>query len=285
MTCKKNVALIGGDRRQYYIGKNLHDKGFDIYSLAGGSGFNVCCSLEEILRKCDILVLPIPAIKDSQFINTCTDSTLLVKDLLSLLNSSQHILFGGCLNDSFKLELSKSNIPFYDFMSDECVSWYNSVATAEGAIMEAIKESPSNISSSHCLVTGFGKCGIAIATRLRAFNANVTIAARRDEVKAMAKSLDFNTIDINSIYKTGEKYDFIFNTVPALVIDERVIDSLQNEVLIIDIASYPGGTNFSYARSHQIKALLKLSIPGRISPKSSGFILSDFILKRILERL
>lgn len=41
----------------------------------------------------------------------------------------------------------------------------------------------------------------------------------------------------------------IFNTVPALVLDETVLKGLPQETLVIDLASRPGGTDFEAAKT------------------------------------
>lgn len=285
MKRNSNIALIGGDKRQFYIGQYFNQKGYDIYTFSNNAGFKVCCTLEAILWKCNIIILPIPIIRDSQFINTCLDTTILLSELLNLLDKERHILFGGCFSEELKSKLNALQIPFYDFMSDEGVAWQNCIATAEGAIMEAINESPENIQGSNCLVTGFGKCSMILSQKLSALGANVTIAARRHDSRSQARALGYNAIDIKNIAISEIPFLFVFNTVPAMIIDEKVIDSLVPDCTIIDIASYPGGTNFSYASNKRIKALLKLSIPGRISPKASGKILSNCIEHHLKERL
>ena len=103
---------------------------------------------------------------------------MMIDELLQHLNSN-HIVFGGCFNQDFIKKLVDKNISYHDFMANESVAILNSIATAEGAIMEAIKESPVNIHNAPCLVTGYGKCGKTLAKKLQGLNANVYVAARK----------------------------------------------------------------------------------------------------------
>lgn len=280
----KCIALIGGDKRQNYIGEYFSDQGYEIYSYSNSAGFNVCCSLGEILSKCNIIILPIPAVKNINFVNTCSDTPVLLDDIIKRLND-HHIIFGGCLPQKLTEYLEHNNIMYHDFMADESVATLNSIATAEGAIMEAVRESPINIQDSNCLVTGYGKCAKTLSHKLSCFGANVTVAARKHSARCEARAAGLNAIGINDIQQYASKFSIIFNTVPALIITEDIISKLDSECIIIDIASYPGGTDFNYARKCRIKALLKLSIPGHISPKTSGYILSNSIEYYLKERL
>ena len=54
----------------------------------------------------------------------------------------------------------------------------NAVATAEGAIAEAVLHSDGTLHGAACLVIGFGRVGLALAQRLRGLSAHVTVAAR-----------------------------------------------------------------------------------------------------------
>lgn len=284
MNLLKGISLIGGDKRQHYIGSYFHNKGYQVYSFSNSAGFNICCSLDEIINKSNVIVLPMPVTGKPGFINTCSDIPLLCESLMEKLTPN-HIIFGGCFPENMITFFNLNKIVYFDFIKDAKIAYLNSIATAEGAIMEAIKESSINIHDSRILITGFGKCAKALSSRLHALNGHITIAARNENDLSCARIYGYETINISEISSSAKRYDYIFNTVPALVINKEIICELKKECIIIDIASYPGGVDFNEARYHNIKALLKLSIPGRVSPASSGYILSDCIennLKKLL---
>ncbi len=81
------------------------------------------------------------------------------------------------------------------------------------------------------------------------------------------------------------KADLIFNTVPSLVLDRVVLDSVNREAVIVDMASSPGGTDFEYASFLGIKALLAPGLPGIVAPKTAGKILAQVLPKLILRQL
>ena len=74
------------------------------------------------------------------------------------------------------------------------------------------------------------------------------------------------------------KFEFIFNTVPSMVLNQDVIKNISKNAVIIDIASKPGGTDFEYCKAEGIDANLYLALPGKYSPASSA----DAILSCII---
>ena len=69
----------------------------------------------------------------------------------------------------------------------------------------------------------------------------------------------------------------LINTVPSLVVTEKIIKELPKDALIIDIASGPGGCDKSAIEKNGIKFNHALGLPGRYMTKSSGKILADCI--------
>ncbi|MBO1684431.1 dipicolinate synthase, partial [[Clostridium] scindens] len=65
-------------------------------------------------------------------------------------------LYAGCIPQRISDEVKQKGADVYDFMKDEALTLYNTIATAEGAIAEAISNSPENLGHSSCLVLGYG---------------------------------------------------------------------------------------------------------------------------------
>ena len=146
------------------------------------------------------------------------------------------------------------------------------------SIAEAIITSVNNIDASRCILLGYGRCAKALARTLRGLGADVWIVARRDEVLEEARQEGFSTLHFNELSHMAKSAQFIFNTIPSLVLTSDTIEVLPKDAIIIDIASAPGGTDFDACKKAQIKANLSLGIPGRYSPKTSAEILYRAIL-------
>ena len=100
-------------------------------------------------------------------------------------------------------------------------------------------------------------------------DAQVTVCARNKTARSLAKSFGLEVMDFTELKRRICQYDHIFNTVPKQILKEDILRKISKESCIIDIASYPGGTNHQMAEKLGICAKLCPSLPGIYSPKSS----------------
>lgn len=121
-----------------------------------------------------------------------------------------------------------------------------------------------------------------LAEKLAALKANVTVMDRKEEKRARAETYGCQAVDFTMPATNMSEFDFIFNTVPAPVLDEHFLANVKKDVTIVDIASKPGGVDFEYCRKHSIDANLCLGLPGKYAPKSAAAILMEVIRKTIM---
>ena len=191
-------------------------------------------------------------------------------------------LVGGAVSDAVRAEVESRGLRIVDYLHRDELAVYNAVPTAEGAIQLAMEELPITLHGSRCLVTGYGRVARALARRLGALGADVTVAARRFSDIAQAESQGHTGVEIAHLDDAGD-FDVIFNTVPALIFDRDRLEGLERSTLLIDLASRPGGVDFNAAAELQIKTIWALSLPGRVAPKSAGQIIKNTILNMIKE--
>ena len=284
-----DIAIIGGDIRQAYMVSIFRKKNLSVitYGLTHPMIQDICVqgkTMKETIQSSMVLISAIPFSKDGMTIPSLTSASDMTVD--SFLNHSFHgqILFAGMISPKIRSHCNQYSIDYYDFMEDDCIAIANGIATAEGAIMEAITKSSGNLHKSHCLVLGFGRCGKTLATKLKGMEANVTICTRKNSDLALANALGFQTISLTHLGETLPSYDYIFNSIPALVLDNTLLSKVSKDVVIIDIASFPGGLDYEKAKELKLNAHLCLGIPGKISPKASAQILSDKVFHHIYNR-
>lgn len=159
----------------------------------------------------------------------------------------------------------------------------NSIPTAEGAIQVAMENTPITIHGSRCLVLGLGRCGTTLVQRLVALGAKVTVASRSESDLARAVALNCQPLPLTSL-NTSTDYDLIFNTIPALVLPRSYLRLLDAETVIIDIASGPGGCDYTAAEQLGLRAIHALSLPGKVAPKTAADILINTI-PHLLQKL
>jgi dipicolinate synthase subunit A len=79
--------------------------------------------------------------------------------------------------------------------------------------------------------------------------------------------------------------DIIFNTVPHMVLDSSILKYATPDILIIDLATQPGGTDFEAANTFGLKAILAPGLPGKVAPFTAGKILADVIPRLLINEL
>ncbi|MBR5565104.1 MAG: dipicolinate synthase [Roseburia sp.] len=266
---EKQTILLISDMRQVYLAEILTKRGNHVRCLDIRNQSAIkeqLVKLKVFLNEADVLVLPIPVTKGID-----------KDDLNEILNKNvknETIVMGGCFLPEQQRILTERGIRYLDFMEDKVVTEENAIATAEGAIAELIRNCPYNIEGSKIIVTGYGYCGKAIAKKLGALGARVTVLARRSEVRKLAKQDGFYAADFAFGPEEAMGAVMLVNTVPAPVVTKLMIRELPRDAYILDIASNPGGTDFSCAKESGISADLVLGIPGRFSPKASAYILA-----------
>lgn len=245
------------------INKSVDARRLFLKDLLQKDGYPVIF-LEDYLKqvppassKC-IVLLPLPVNKEQ------------LQTLLSITPGT-HLFIGGKLLKDFKKICQAKRIPCIDYMDSLALAEENAIATAEGAICEAIKNSVINLHGADCLVIGFGVCGKILADKLYGMKCNVFISTRNPEARAHAFALGY------SMHHSFSSYQFIFNTAPALVLNQEVLKQLSVDCLIIDIATKPGGTDFAYCQEKGIQAHLCPGLPGKYAPKTSA----SFIYRHI----
>ncbi len=268
----RQTILLISDMRQVYLAEILTKKGLNVRCLDirnSGTASEQLDKLKGFLVEADMLILPIPVSKVPE------QKTL--NDILNKNLVNGTLVLGGCFSQEQTEILKRRDIHYLDFMEDVVVTEENAVATAEGAIAELVNNSPYNIDEAKIIVTGYGCCGKAIAARLRALGARVTVLARRREVRKEAKKDGFYAADFAFGPEEAMGAAMLVNTVPAPVVTRTIIRELPRDAYILDIASKPGGCDFACAREYGIRADLVLGIPGKYAPKESAYILDRAI--------
>ncbi len=252
-----NVCIVGIDKRMDFVEKNLYAKGYD-----------VCREIAETDEK-SIIIFP-PPVNEGIF-----------NKYKTYLKNGQIIYGGGIAKEVYE-KISNITGRVYDYLKWEEVVKENAYLTAKGIIKEAVLEK-AVFQEANCLVTGYGYCGKEIAKELKKLGANVDIAVRRKELRKEIELQYDRYVDINEMNRYNmEKYSYIFNTVPAMVLDKNILSHTSGNVMIFDIASKPGGTDFDFCDSKGIYAVNSLGIPGRDFPEEAGNIIANGINEHII---
>lgn len=284
----KTVSVIGGDLRALTLARLLgedgykvtvfgFDKNIDAGELSKAKSFHDAMSSE-------VIILPMPVTNDNISINApYATSSLLLEDFFAMIGSAKLVL-AGHINAGLTARFDREGIVCIDYYNREELVVKNAVPTAEGALEIAISEMPTTISGSKALVIGYGRIGKIMSRLLSQMGAKVTVSARSLSDLAWIDSMGYESIKTSKIIDTADKYDVIFNTVPSMVLGEEELLKINENALIIDLASVPGGVDLEVAKSLGRRVIWALSLPGKTAPITAGRIIKETV-KNILDEL
>lgn len=258
------ITVISDAKRHRILSEELTNDGHTVYLFE---------SFEQLPISIDgdIVILPIPTLKKDGSVNL-NNCSIPIEELI--LRTNKNSLIISC---NYKTELRN----FIDINKYEPFTSMNAVPSAEGAIFEAAKNSEITLFNSKCLVIGYGRIGKIISDRLKGFKADVWVTARKHKDIYSAKAQDFGFISYDELDYVISDFDFIFQTVPYLILNKDRLDL--TDAVIIELASGGVGTDLKYAQDNNKKVIYAPAIPEKYSPKSAGKIFHDSVISIIKE--
>lgn len=284
------ISMIGGDKRELVLMEDLVKLGAEIfavgYELAELPENCMKTNFETALINADVVILPMSGIDEGGKIKAtfAKEPLLLELDGFKLLKRNVPVLIGvaGSYIKALEKEISLNIIETAEL--DE-IAIYNSIPTAEGAIEIAIHEMSITLHASNSLILGFGRIGMTLARMLKGIGSEVSVVARKIPDLARISEQGYNSLTYDRLHEVISKFDVIFNTVPSLILTKELLELLDGNVLIIDLAARPGGTDFLAASKLGLKAVHALGLPGKTAPLTAGKILSEAYPKIILREI
>lgn len=279
-----DITLLGGDARiaymvPYFLEKKYRVICYGTQNPALGNSYPIIYakSLKEAVEQTDCIVGGIPLLKEKKVFSKQTLPDMELDELYQHLKKGQ-VIFGGVIPEEFMEQCREREVFCYDFMKDEPLTVLNAIATAEGVILEALKHQKTNIHGSKSLVLGYGRCGRVLAEKLKGLGARVTVCSQNEVELACADTFGLDTLPLNNLEERVHEYEYIYNTVPAVILGRGVLGQMKRDVLVIDIASGPGGVDYFAAGEFGLSAIHCLGLPGKYAPKISAKQLADFVI-------
>lgn len=280
---RKSIAVLGGDLRQIRLAELLAADGWEVvtWGLEKGGG-PTPVPLDRAVT-CDIIILPLPVLRGGGLNLPLTDTAIKPEELWKRFHSGQILLGGsvGSLSEEIKAEYGLTVQDYYD---REEVQIANAVLTAEGAIMRMMEETEYTVQGSRCLVIGYGRIGKALAQRLQALGAIVTVSARSGGDLAWIKACGFRASLLSDVCRQMEDFDVIFNTAPARVMGKEELSRVRDDVLLVELASLPGGFDENYVKGNSLSIITERGLPGKTAPLSAARTIKDGIIEMLKEQ-
>ncbi len=282
----KKVSIIGGDLRLVKLSEMLINEGAEVFTYGLENADDVetkkCKSLKEAVELSDIIIGPIPLTSNGDTINSpFSKEKINVKSFIEILKNKT--LIAGSIKPEVYNLAEENNVQIIDILKREELSVLNAVSTAEGAIKIAIEETPKNLHGSNILVLGFGRIGKILSHMLSGLGAKIACEARKNSDLAWIKAYGYEPIPLTELNENLGRFDIIINTIPYMLLDRDALEKVKKDVLVIDLASNPGGVDKVAIKEKQIKFVWALSLPGKISPVTSAEFIKETLYNVIKE--
>jgi dipicolinate synthase subunit A len=280
-----SYLIIGGDDRLVELANIFSGKGCKVYTHGMERAANCLGesveSLEEAVAKSDVIIGPIPFSKETNMVNSLYSENPIEIDKLFGCITPDKKLFFGAMNRNSRERAEQFNIKYVDYHQDESYQIFNAIPTAEGAIALMISETDTSLFDSNVLVLGYGRIGNLLSEYTRFLGANVYVEARKEADLTWIKTKGMKEVPLVELENFVGHMDIIVNTVPAMMLDDRMLELMKKNVLLIDLASLPGGIDFQAAKARGIKAIHALGIPGKIAAKSAAKYIYDTVTSKL----
>lgn len=284
------IVFLGGDARQVEVinkcvelDATVRIVGFDRIEapLSGASHETLSPGL---LAGADVIILPVIGCDDQGVIKAPFSAEQIVvgQEMFAAVRKST-LMYTGIAKTFLKQMSTEYGFRLIEVLERDDVAIFNSIPTAEGAVMMAIQNTDITIHGSTCIVLGIGRTGFTLANTLQGLGAKVRVGVRREDDIARAVQMGWTPFATRDLAICVSDVDLIFNTIPTMIVTAQIISKLPRRAVIIDLASAPGGTDFRFAEKRGVKAILAPGLPGIVAPKTAGIIMANTICQSILD--
>ncbi len=230
--------------------------------------------LGEIAERADAVLLPWPK---SFFEEKLVGTQLSMEEVLAHIPPCSVLVHGSGVSGEALSQAAELLNP----AQDEAFVQANAEITAEGAIARAMQRPGCALLGSTVVITGFGRIGQALCSRLVALGAFVIVCARNEGQMRKAHELGAHPMALSRIASACAQGDVIFNTVPAWVLGEAALARVGEDALIVELASAPYGMDLKLAAQMGVNVAVESGVPGRYAPLPAGAALFDAVQRAV----
>lgn len=285
-----NILILGGDSRYLYLLSDLAEKNANL-SLIGFDEYTFLYPkikhehIEQVnFSIFDALILPVTGTGSiGEIVPTFSKRKIYITADQIKKTKKDCVIFTGIANEFLKQITNRTNRTLITLFNLDNIAILNSIPTAEATLKLAIEHTDYMMFNANVFILGFGRVGFTTARLFHNVGANVTVVARKASDFARISEMKMTPLHINNLQNHLDGKQIIINTIPHLILTREIIREMNKNSLIIDLASAPGGTNFSAAKDYNIQALHALGLPGKTAPESAGKILAETIIDLLLD--
>ena len=250
--------VIGGDERFEWLARALRKKGRDVGVLFRDGAPGVPVVPPRALAEAERIVMNFPA--------RVSERNSGFWELMARASRSATVYACGPGHPAGEF----GDRRVIDLWEDETLLKDNARLTAEGAVAAALRAGTLAMRDTRCLVVGWGRVGRVLAELLVGMGADVTVASRSQAHRNRAVERGARAVDTERLETALAGVRLICNTAPGLVLDRERLRGVDENAMIIDLASPPYGVDLRAAWQRGLRAWREPALPGRCCPESAA---------------
>ena len=254
-----DYVVIGGDERFAHLARMLADRGRRVGVFGRKAAFGIDAVDEDALGAAKNVVINYPP--------RWQRGGMTYEEALACLSDDARVFVCGPWHPP------RTRGEVVDLWSDGNLIMENAALTAEGAVAAAMRASPIALRDARCMVVGWGRIGRALTELLVALGARVTVASRTQAGRNGAAERGAEAVETGRMDRALPGCRAVFNTAPAMVLDDGMLRFADGDAMIIDLASPPYGVDFGAAWRRGLRAWREPGLPGRYCPESAAMAL------------
>jgi len=265
-------ALLGGDDRSVRLCSLLRADGHGVRPFALERRLDCAPDAAAAVTGADCILLPLPCEAAGTLNAPFSGDTYGFAPLLSAAAPGTPVC-AGKTTEALRAVCRKGKLPLTDLLLREEFNLRNAELTAEGAL-GLLLQGEDALRGSRVLIAGYGRIGRALAAKLTALGAAVTVAARKPEDRAAAELAGCDALPFGA--ETEQPWDAVVNTVPAPLFGEAALEAF-GDARLVELASAPYGFDPSAARRLGKTVELASGLPGKTAPLAAAKALRDTV--------
>lgn len=254
------IAIVAGDRREQEIARLAAATGAEVRAYGfpwpevGIAGVRLMPDAKSALAGADIALFPIPGIAadGALFAPQCPTRIIPDRDMLGGMRKPAHIILGW-VDPNLKAHGDALGITFHEYEHDVDLMLLRGPAIVEGLLKVMIENTDITLHKSRVCVVGQGTIGSLVTRYLVALGAYTHVAARNKVQRAAAYAAGAESHTLEELEALAPRLDAIVSTVPAPVVDRKVMARLPRHALLVDLAAPPGGIDREAAAECGVK--------------------------------
>ena len=187
------------------------------------------------------------------------------------------VLFAGNFNPILKTIAREKNIEYHNIMEDEVFTVKNANLTCEGVLALMIEHSPYSLYENNVLILGNGRIAKGMSIMLDKLGVNYSLASFTKENFSQNYLYSKSNYFAFDFVRDLNKFDIIINTIPAQILDEKVISHIAPNTIFIETASV---NCLDINKVNNFKYILAPALPQKYSHKTAGKLMLDCVMQR-----